>query len=119
MICIEYLNILTCDDILIVEIKRTDLPRNSALDEIYFWLVLDKASQKITRLHFVAMESRSKGREERFFENAELFFNDAKGSINIKDKGTYQLRNCTKEASIESFHEEFVSFVISLLTHSG
>ncbi|PJJ59834.1 hypothetical protein [Hymenobacter chitinivorans] len=57
----------------IIEIKRLDLPDEPDRGKVYAWLLFDKASQALTKLDFVAMNSQPEA-EERQFAQGQLRF---------------------------------------------
>lgn len=66
------------ENVSVVEIKRNDLSESATKEETYFWFRLD-ASQNITRLKFVSMDSEVVNGNNiniRIFDNGELRFDD-------------------------------------------
>ena len=62
------------EGLVIVELKRNDMPEGADLSEIFHWLYLEKQSQSLIKLWFRSLDS-SADIEERFFEQGYLKFN--------------------------------------------
>ncbi|TGE25053.1 hypothetical protein E5K00_07605 [Hymenobacter aquaticus] len=62
----------------ILEVKRLDRPDDAAPDQLYHWLLFDKAAGHLTRLDFLSMLSRPQA-EEREFEQGSLRFDQHTG----------------------------------------
>ncbi|MES2457801.1 MAG: hypothetical protein V4594_19745 [Bacteroidota bacterium] len=63
---------------IILEIKRTDLPNDADVSDIYKWLFIDKNGLSINQLWFCSTDS-SGDVEERYFEQGYLKFDNAQG----------------------------------------
>lgn len=74
--CLYYLE---NDTHCILEIKRTDLPENADISEVFQWLMLAKQSQQIEALTFRSIDSSGQV-QERFFEQGYLKFNSQTGT---------------------------------------
>lgn len=58
----------------IVEVKKTEMPKDTPVEEVYFWLLIDKNSANCSRLDFVSMQ---KGHlQVREFKNCILEFTE-------------------------------------------
>ncbi|NQX38419.1 hypothetical protein SAMN05421820_101439 [Pedobacter steynii] len=78
---------------LILEIKRTDLPQDAELSEVFLWLVMEKERKLILPLTFRSMDSSGEV-QERFFEQGYLKFNNLTGTYIEKfNSGQHQLGN--------------------------
>ena len=64
----------------IIEIKRTDLPKDAPVEAVYKWLMIDKENLTITPLSFNAMDAAGEI-EERFFAEGYLKFNSTIGTF--------------------------------------
>ncbi|WP_316767496.1 hypothetical protein [Pedobacter frigiditerrae] len=64
----------------ILEIKRTDLPKDAGAEAIFKWLMVDKETLTITPLSFSSMDSAGEI-EERYFEEGYLKFNNSIGTF--------------------------------------
>jgi hypothetical protein len=64
----------------ILEIKRTDFPKDAPVETIYKWLMIDKETLTITPLSFNSMDAAGEI-EERFFEEGYLKFNNNIGTF--------------------------------------
>lgn len=62
------------EGLIIMEVKRNDMPDGADLAEIFHWLYLEKISGSLVKLWFRSMDS-SADIEERFFEQGYLKFN--------------------------------------------
>jgi len=62
------------EGLIIMEVKRNDMPDDADLSEIFHWLYLEKQSGSLIKLWFRSMDS-SADIEERFFEQGYLKFN--------------------------------------------
>jgi hypothetical protein len=62
------------EGLVIMELKRNDMPEDADLAEIFHWLYLEKQSQSLIKLWFRSLDS-SADIEERFFEQGYLKFN--------------------------------------------
>ncbi len=69
----------------LVEIKRTDLPRETDKSKVYFWFLLQKSPLHIQKLDFVAMHSNETV-EERIFQQGKLRFTKTEGVYKTKEK---------------------------------
>lgn len=79
----------------ILEIKRTDLPDDADIAEVFRWLFLDKKTQQIQSLIFRSMDSSGEV-QERFFEQGYLKFNDQTATYIEKfNSAQHQLKNLT------------------------
>ncbi|MEQ7802020.1 hypothetical protein ABDJ41_19650 [Pedobacter sp. ASV1-7] len=94
-ICLYYLeNTEQC----ILEIKRTDLPENADISEVFQWLILTKQSQQIQPLIFGSMDSSGEV-QERFFEQGYLKFSNQSGTYIEKfNSAQHQLDNKTGQS---------------------
>ncbi|TCC87342.1 hypothetical protein EZ428_21845 [Pedobacter frigiditerrae] len=64
----------------ILEIKRTDLPKDAGAEAIFKWLMIDKETLTITPLSFNSMDAAGEI-EERYFEEGYLKFNNSIGTF--------------------------------------
>lgn len=70
----KYLFAFENDKNCIVEVKKTEMPKDSLVEEVYFWLMIDKISANCSRLDFVSMQ---KGHYQvREFKNCILEFTE-------------------------------------------
>lgn len=94
-ICLYYLeNTEQC----ILEIKRTDLPENADISEVFQWLILTKQNQQIQPLIFRSMDSSGEV-QERFFEQGYLKFSNQSGTYIEKfNSAQHQLDNKTGQS---------------------
>lgn len=76
----ECLYFLENVNLLIIEVKRTDLDEGVDVSEKFKWLRIDKESLEISLLHFAAMDS-SDEIEERYFDEGYLKFNGSTGTF--------------------------------------
>ena len=68
------------EGLVILELKRNDMPEGADLAEIFHWLYLEKQSQSLIKLWFRSMDS-SADIEERFFEQGYLKFNSREATF--------------------------------------
>lgn len=79
----------------ILEVKRTDLPENADISEVFKWLILSKHTQQVQQLIFRSMDSSGEV-QERFFDQGYLKFNSQNGTYIEKfNSGQHQLENKT------------------------
>lgn len=74
--------------ILILEIKRTDLSSDSVKADTYKWLLVEKSTEQIIQLDFLAMHTTN-GAEERFFRQGYLSF-DTNQAVYIREASSVQ-----------------------------
>ncbi|MBE0652037.1 MAG: hypothetical protein IH595_14515 [Bacteroidales bacterium] len=72
------LYLLDNEKFIFIEVKRTGLTDEKDPAKIYFWLVYEKATEKIQRLQFVSMYS-DEHEEQRVFKEGMLKFDPQKG----------------------------------------
>ena len=72
------LYLLDNEKFIFIEVKRTGLTDEKDPAKIYFWLVYEKATEKIQRLQFVSMHS-DEHEEQRVFKQGILKFDSQKG----------------------------------------
>ncbi|WP_321518974.1 hypothetical protein [uncultured Bacteroides sp.] len=73
----KILFLLENKEIIIVEVKRTDLA-DAPKDQKYHWIFYDKAGGSVEKLSFVSMNS-SENFQERAFIQGKLKFNNSEG----------------------------------------
>jgi hypothetical protein len=107
-ICLYYLeNTEQC----ILEIKRTDLPENADISEVFKWLVLTKKNQQIQPLIFRSMDSSGEV-QERFFEQGYLKFSSQNGTYIEKfNSAQHQLDNKTGQSLPAEINDMLINFL--------
>lgn len=84
-------------ELVIIEIKRLDLPETASLNEIFHWLHFEKGSKSLVKLWFRSMDSSTEI-EERFFEQGYLKFNSGEATyIEKYNSSQHKLKNFSKE----------------------
>ncbi len=90
----------------VIEIKRTDLPKDAPIKERAKWMMIDKKSLTITSLDFLSLDSAGEI-EERWFEQGYLKFNLTEGTYiekynsaqhKLERKMAYKLSAAVKKA---------------------
>jgi len=87
----KVLYFLDSEQIMLTEVKRTDLPDETDKSKVYFWLLLKKPPEHIEKLDFVSMSSEADG-EERIFRQGKLHFTPTSGIFETVN-GKYLLKN--------------------------
>jgi len=87
---------------IILEIKRTDLPADADLSDVYKWLFIDKNGLSINQLWFCSADS-SGDLEERYFEQGYLKFDSVQG-VFIEKFNSAQHQMINKNSSGLSDH---------------
>lgn len=89
----DFLYFFENKQIIILELKRTDLPIDAVKSDIYKWLLIDKDTTVITPLDFLSMKS-GEHQQERFFRQGYLSF-DSDHAVYIRESSSFQnmLRN--------------------------
>lgn len=82
---IDFLYYFESDDYCLMETKRTDLPSDAALSEIYKWLIFDGKTDKFEVLGFRSMV-KEENREKRTFAQGELEFNKEQAEFSYHNK---------------------------------
>lgn len=105
--CLYY---FTSDEISVIEIKRTELPEDAPLSEIYKWLIVSK-NKKIFELDFVSM-GKSGDEESRVFVESDFKFNQFQGNFKILGKSFLLICNNPNELPSEelSLIQSYLSY---------
>jgi hypothetical protein len=82
---LKTLYFLDGEEITLVEIKLAGLPPETNKSKVYFWLIIDKSSERTGKLVFVSMKSET-GKEVRHFTKGKLTFNAASGIFETAQK---------------------------------
>lgn len=88
---LKTLYFLDSEEISLIEVKLTGLPQETEKSKVYFWLMIDKSSERIEKLVFVSMKSEAE-KEERIFTKGKLTFNATSGIFETVQK-KYPLGN--------------------------
>ncbi len=99
---------LDSQDLALVEIKRTGLPKETDKSKIYFWFLLTKSPRRIQKLDFISMTSDN-AFEERIFQQGKLRFTHTEGWF-LSDTQKYRLKNITGEDLPEEIKQMILSF---------
>lgn len=84
----DFLYFFENQQIIILELKRTDSPSGAIKSELYKWLLIDIDSARITLLDFLSMKS-GEHRQERFFRQGYLSF-DSQHAVYIRESSSVQ-----------------------------
>ena len=82
---IEFLYYFDSDEYCLMETKRTDLPYEATLSEIYKWLLFDRKTKKFETLGFRNMV-KEENREMRSFTQGELQFDKEQAEFLYQNK---------------------------------
>jgi len=97
--------------LIIIEIRRNDLPEDAVHTDIYHWLYLDRQSGAFVKLWFRSLDSSGEI-EERYFEQGFLKFNNNQATFIEKyNSAQHSLDNrSTREipAEIEIILEDYL-----------
>lgn len=98
----KILHLFESAKLMIIEIKRNDLPEHAVNAEIYHWLYLDKQNGALLKLWFRSLDSSGEI-EERYFEQGFLKFNSTQATFIEKyNSAQHTLNNHSiKELSVE------------------
>lgn len=88
-------------DFSVLEIKRSNLPENAPLSDIYKWLILNLKSGKIFELDFKSMD-KNDHEEFRTFVEGEFRFNTGEGHLSLLGKSFRLERKGQDEVPSES-----------------
>lgn len=80
---VQYLFYFSSDDLCLLEIKRTGLPAQASLSDMYKWLIYFKASRAFVPLSFISMQKKEDC-ECRSFSEAELKFDETSAEMNYQ-----------------------------------
>jgi hypothetical protein len=82
---IQFLFYFSSEDLCLIETKRTDLPSQAPLSEIYKWLIYSKAAKEFVTLSFRNM-IKGDTNESRSFAEAELEFDGNQAELNYQGR---------------------------------
>ncbi len=105
---IKVLIFLDSKDQSIIEIKKLNMPEGSSPEKVYFWLLIDKHTQAVSRLDFISMKKQPE--QERFFRQGLLTFNESMGLYST-DKETYTLICKGKEQLTEELKKLIINYL--------
>lgn len=71
----------------LAEVKRLDQPDDAPKAKVYHWLWIEQRA--VSTLQFIAMETSP--RQQRTFEEAQLWFDDAQGELRWTDGNSVSL----------------------------
>ena len=84
----DFLYFFENQQIIILELKRTDLPSEAIKSDLYKWLLIDRESAQIRPLDFLSVKS-GEHQQERFFRQGYLSF-DAEHAVYIRESSSVQ-----------------------------
>lgn len=109
---VQYLYYFSSDDICLLEIKRSGLPTEASLSDVYKWLIYFKSSRAFVPLSFMSMLKKEEG-EYRIFAEAELKFGETTGEINYQGTMFKLQRNDVSSLPVE-IKEEVSNYLLRL-----
>jgi hypothetical protein len=110
---IDFLYYFESDDYCLIETKRTDLPSDAALSEIYKWLIFDGKSEKFEVLGFRSMV-KEENREKRSFTQGELQFDKEQAEFFYHDKNI-KLTNGGPDSISDELKVKTSSYLLNLI----
>jgi hypothetical protein len=88
----------------VIEVKLNDMPKETALDQVYHWLFITKKTNKIEKLIFKSMSEEvinGNKMNVREFDNAELRFDEAFAKFQLEGEGHILMNSPVTEITIE------------------
>jgi hypothetical protein len=82
---IQYLFFFSSEELCLIETKRTDLPSQAPVSEIYKWLLFSKTAKEFVTLSFRSMV-KGETNESRSFAEAELNFDAKQADLNYQGR---------------------------------
>lgn len=90
----------TSPDLALLEIKRTDQPEGTPLNDVYKWLILSLCEGQVFEFEFKSI-NRSAEEEQRGFAHAKLVFNKKMATLELFNKKLSFISENPEEVSSE------------------
>lgn len=97
-----------CDDLDVIEIKRSGMPADAGPSDIYHWLVIENGSNSCIKLQFAGMTEKT-----RTFENGALVFDERFGKLDFKSRN-FNLIRFNPELISKELNEKILGFIASI-----